>query len=219
MASHDRYVECRRFDFFLKISSPPLQRPPNHAPMAYTHQQARSTAVCSLSATIDTSTVHKMTIWQQNNDFLVQKYQKITIGGFELWRFQIIILMVPLDSQHYCVTQNTIASVTVPLRRLGDTGIMQKRSCRTCGDHVTRWRIPEYQDKSAWFHCTHVIASTSSFDLSLRTLQTDIVLVRYSLANFVRFSRFSRFSWVSLEMQNWCSLRIVRTKMWDHDPL
>ena len=148
--------------------------------------------------------------------FLVQKYQKITISGFELWRFQFIILMVPLDSQHYCETHNTIASVTVPLRRLCDTGIMQTRSCRTCGGHVTRRRIPEHQDESAWFHCTYVIASTSSFDLSLRTLQTDIALARYSLANFVQFSRFSRFS---LEMQNWCSLRIVRTKMWDHDPL
>ena len=58
---------------FLKISSPPLQWHPNYAPMVYTHQQARSTAVCSLSAPIDASTVHKMTIRQQNNDFLVQK--------------------------------------------------------------------------------------------------------------------------------------------------
>ena len=157
-----------------------------------------------------------MAIRQQNNDFVSAKISKIMISGFELWRFQIIILMVPLDSQHYCETHNTIASVTVPLRRLCETGIMKKRSCRTFGGHVTRRRIPEYQDESAWFHCTYVIASTSSFDLSLRTLQTDIALARYSLANFVRFSRFS---WFSLEMHNWCSLRIVRTKMWDHDPL
>ena len=39
--------------------------------------------------------------------FLVQKYQKITISGFEFWRFQIIILMVPLDSQHYCECNGT----------------------------------------------------------------------------------------------------------------
>ena len=139
-----------------------------------------------------------MTIRQQKNDFFSAKISKNNDFRFEFWRFQIIIFMVPLDSQHYCETHNTIASVTVPLRRLCDTGIMQTRSCRTCGGHVTRLMIPEYQDESAWFHCTYMIASTSSFDLSLRTLQTDIALARYSLANFVRFSRFS------LEMQIWC---------------
>ena len=99
---------------FLKSLSPPLQQPPNYAPMAYTHQQARSTAVCSLSAPIDASTVHKMTIRQQNNDFFSAKISKnndfrVRTLKVSNYHFDGSVRLTTLlrDSQHYCECNGT----------------------------------------------------------------------------------------------------------------